>query len=273
MLHYSLAKLGRAAGRAKGTKAELPPVQARLAGEKEYYAALRSMLAEMARETRESIIPLYQLEIERKRAQPAVTVDAEPNWFNRIGLLRMALVRIASNTVDRILNLEGLRHTENFMAAAKRALGIDIRAVVRQEDIEDYVREAIARNTSLITGLSDDLQKRIEQAVYDNSIAGNSVKTLRKTLMDQFGIADRRAKLIARDQMGKFNSDLNRIRQTQAGVTSYVWSTSHDERVRERHRKLDGKTYKWGEATGAEQGLPPGQPVQCRCIARGVVEF
>ncbi|WP_430439074.1 phage minor head protein [Shinella sp.] len=273
MLRYSLAKLGRAAGRAKGTKAELPPVQARLAGEKEYYAALRSMLAEIARETRESVIPLYQSEIERKRARPAVTADAEPDWFNRIGLLRMALVRIASNTVDRILNLEGLRHTENFMAAAKRALGIDLRAVVRQEDIEDYVREAIARNTSLIIGFSDDLQKRIEQAVYDNSIAGNSVKTLRKTLMEQFGIADRRAKLIARDQMGKFNSDLNRIRQTQAGVTSYVWSTSHDERVRERHRKLDGKTYKWGEATGAEQGLPPGQPVQCRCIARGVVEF
>lgn len=273
MLRYSIAELGRQRGRAKGTTAELPPVQARLAGEKEYYAALRSILAEMAKEARESIVPLYQADMLIKRTQRALTGDADPFWFSRLSVLRMALVRIASNTVDRILNLEGLRHTENFMAAAKRALGIDLRAVVRQEDIEAYVREAVGRNTSLIQGFADDLQKRIEQTVYSNGIAGNSVATLRKSLQEQFGFSDRRAKLIARDQMGKFNSDLNRIRQTQAGLTSYVWSTSHDERVRERHRKLDGKTYKWGEATGAEQGLPPGQPVQCRCIARGVVEF
>lgn len=273
MLRYSLAKLGRADGRAAGTSVELPPVQVRLAAEKEYHSALRSLLAGMARETRESVVPLYQAEIDRKRAQPTITVDADTDWFTRIGNLKVALIRIASNAVDRILNLEGLRHTNNFMAAANRALGIDLRAVVRQEDIEGYIREVVGRNTSLIQGLADDLQKRIEQAVYDNSIAGNSAASLRKALQEQFGIADRRAKIIARDQTSKFNSDLNRIRQTQAGVTSYVWTTSHDERVRERHRKLDGKTYKWGEATGAEQGLPPGQPVLCRCIARGIVRF
>jgi SPP1 gp7 family putative phage head morphogenesis protein len=86
-------------------------------------------------------------------------------------------------------------------------------------------------------------------------------------------MSDNRAKLIARDQTAKLNSDLNRFRQDQAGVDKYVWRTSQDERVRARHRGLEGKVYEWGEPTGAEDGLPPGQPIQCRCVAQGVVEF
>lgn len=273
MLRYSIAKLGRQAGRKKGTTADLPIIEGRLGTEKAYYTALRSMLALIASETRESIIPLYEAELRAKRAARAYTGDAGREWFTRLRQLAVQLSRVASDTVENLLSLESRRHTDTFMAAAKRAIGIDLRSVVQQEDLADYLREAAGRNASLISNLAEDVVKRIEQTVYSNSIAGNSVATLRKALQEQFGIVDRRAKLIARDQTAKLNSDLNRVRQEQAGVTSYVWMTSRDERVRERHKRLDGKTYKWGEATGAEQGLPPGQPVQCRCIARGVVEF
>jgi SPP1 gp7 family putative phage head morphogenesis protein len=263
MLRYSIAKLGRQAGRKKGTTADLPIIEGRLGTEKAYYSALRSMLAEMARETRESIIPAYEAEQRQKRAERTYTGDADQSWFSRLRALTVALQRVASDTVNRILGLEAVRHTDQFMAAAKKAIGIDLRSVVQQEDLADYLTAAAARNVSLITGLADDTVKRIEQ----------TVPTLRKALQEDFGVADRRARLIARDQTAKLNSDLNRIRQEQAGVTSYSWLTSRDERVRERHRKLDGKVYKWGEATGAEQGLPPGQPINCRCVARGIVEF
>jgi SPP1 gp7 family putative phage head morphogenesis protein len=270
MQRYSLAKL---ASKPKGAKVELPAVEVRLSAEKQYYAALRSMLTQIAAMMRESTIPLYESEQARKRAERAYTADAGREWFANVHAMMSHLQRVASDTVNRILNLEAERHTEAFMATAKRALGINLQAVVTQEDLTEYLQTAVARNTSLIQSLGDDIVKRVEQTVYANSVAGNSVTTLRKALQEQFGITDRRAKLIARDQTSKFNSDLNKIRQQQAGVTSYVWMTSHDERVRALHRKLDGKTYKWGEATGAEQGLPPGQPVNCRCLARGIVEF
>ena len=273
MLRYSIAKLGRQAGRKKGTTADLPIIEGRLGTEKAYYSALRSMLAEMARETRESIIPLYEAELKQKRAERAYTGDAGRDWFVRLRALASQLSRVASDTVERVLGLESQRHTDTFMANAKRALGIDLRSVVQQEDLADYLNAAVSRNVSLITGLADDTLKRIEQTVYNNSIAGNSVVTLRKALQKDFGIGDRRAQLIARDQTATFVSDLTRIRQEQAGVTSYIWTTARDERVRERHRELDGETFKWGEATGAEDGLPPGGPINCRCVARGIVEF
>ncbi|QQM29304.1 minor capsid protein [Martelella lutilitoris] len=274
MLRYSLAKQGRRAGRKSGTVAYLPEIPVRLSAERDYEKALRSMLRQMAAEVRESIIPAYEADLAQRKAQEAITVDAaDRSWFVRLDALKASLVRVAQSTVDRILNLEAERHTENFAAAVKRAIGIDIRAVIAQEDLGDYLTTASARNASLIQSLADDTVKKVEQAVYQNSVAGNSVTTLRKQLVQEFGVSESRAKLIASDQMGKANADLTEIRQRQAGVTEYVWSTSHDERVRSRHRALDGKRYKWGEATGAEQGLPPGKPIRCRCWARGVIEF
>lgn len=285
MLRYSLSKLGRSAGRAKGTTAELPPIEPRLSTEREYYAALRAMLTQMAKETRESIIPLYQAELAQKRL--AMTRDADPSWFNRLGYITAALQRIASDTVNRVMRLEAVRHTESFMATAKRTLGIDLRSVVQMEDLAEYLETAAGRNTSLITGLADDTIKRIQQAVYNNSIAGNSVATLRKALADGFGISDRRAKLIARDQSGKLNADLNQIRQTQAGVDEYGFMTSADERVRASHHAMQGRTCKWSDPTvykatdgswrprsgigGVEKHA--GQDIQCRCVGRGIVVF
>ena len=80
------------------------------------------------------------------------------------------------------------------------------------------------------------------------------------------------AKLIASDQSNKLGTTLNHILQKDAGIERYTWSTSADERVRQRHVHLNGKKYKWGEYTGAEDGLAPGLPIRCRCVAIPIIE-
>jgi SPP1 gp7 family putative phage head morphogenesis protein len=183
------------------------------------------------------------------------------------------LERAATQFVRRVLGLESKRHTDAFISHLKRALGVDLEAVIRQEDLADFLDDAVARNVSLIRSLSQDTFKRIEQAVIAAKIGGQSANSLRKALQKEFGVSAKRAELIAQDQMSKLTSDLNRQRQQQIGISEYVWTTSRDERVRQRHAELEGTTYKWGEPTDAEQGLPPGQPIRCRCVAVGVVKF
>lgn len=274
MLRYSLAKLGRAAGRAKGTTALMQPVPLRRAAELELEKALKTVLKGIAAEVRESVIPVYAFDLQQQRAEKRLTGDgANRSWFQRLGSVITLLNRRATEMVERVLRLEARRYDEGFMAEAKRVLGIDLRAVIRTEDLEDQIETAIARNVSLITSMSADMVKRVEQVVIENSLAGNSVKTLKSKLVEQFSIGERKAQLIARDQMSKFHADLDQARQTQAGISEYDWATSHDERVRPLHQRLDGKRYKWGEPTGAEQGLPPGKPILCRCRARAVIVF
>lgn len=183
------------------------------------------------------------------------------------------LVSVATNTVNRIVNLESQRNTKQFVNIAKETLKIDLSAVVKQADLSAYLLQNATRNANLIKNISDDFISKIQEMVTQSTLNGESHAILWKKLAKQFGFSDRRAKLIARDQIGKLTADLNRARQLQAGITKYVWTTSLDERVRPLHQTLDGEIYDWGEPTGAEDGLPPGQPIQCRCLARPIIEL
>jgi len=267
MIRYDLARL---ADRRKGTTQPLPAIHGSIGAEAAYLKALRSILREMARETRENIVPLAVAEIQANRA---VTQDADRTWFQKLLELSIDLAISAEGMVGRILGLEAERHTKRFMETAKQALGIDLAAVVLREDLGDLLRDAALKNAQLIKGLADDTVKRVSLTVMNAVMNGTPAKDLRKELTRQFGISDRRARLIARNEIASFNSDMNRLRHVQAGVTTYTWRTSADERVRPLHRELDGKVYEYGKPTGAEDGLPPGKPINCRCIAQGIVEF
>jgi SPP1 gp7 family putative phage head morphogenesis protein len=76
--------------------------------------------------------------------------------------------------------------------------------------------------------------------------------------------ADARAKLIARDQISKYNGQLNQTRQTALGLSKYRWQTSGDERVRDTHKALNGKIFSWDNPPSVGH---PGDEINCRCVA------
>lgn len=256
MQRYNIADLMRRAGK-RSANVILPPITERLSMQRSYLAVMRRLIKALSREIVGDVLVRYGQLVGR------YTQDADAQSFDRLKRIAERLVSIAQETVDRILILESQKHTEQFIDVARKTLGIDVSAVVKQEDIGEYLDLAARRNADLIKSQTDTMIRRIEQATLQNILAGNPVSALRKKFIDEFGIADRKAKLLARDQSSKLTSDLNRIRQTQAGIEEYEWMTAHDERVRPLHRSIDGKKYEWGKPTGAEQGLPPGQPIQC----------
>jgi len=68
---------------------------------------------------------------------------------------------------------------------------------------------------------------------------------------------------------------VNQHRQTAAGVSRYEWSSSADERVRPRHRELDGQTFSWDDPPVTNDDGDtnhPGEDYQCRCIAVPVLD-
>ncbi len=137
-------------------------------------------------------------------------------------------------------------------------------------------------NVALIKTLPAQFFQRIETGVRAAVEQGASTESLTRTIMDEFGSVRSRSKLIARDQIGKFNGKLTELRQREVGVTHYFWDTSEDERVRPAlklsikatarvvsHRVLHGKRFAWNKppVSGTRgQRLHPGQPIQCRCV-------
>lgn len=271
LVKYDLARL---ANKQKGMIAVLPEIHGSPAAEMEYRKALRDILRGAKAEIEATLLPAVKADLKRKAS--AVTQDMGADGEAALEGLSTVLARLTSAAramMERVLRREGRRHTDKVIAQANRILGADLTAVVREEDLEDYLRAAAARNATYIRSLSEDIQKRVSAAAYDATINGSSVKNFAGRLKDEFGIVGRRADFIAQDQMAKLNSEMNELRHTQAGVTEYVWSSSRDERVRGLHRAIDGVVYQYGKPTEAEQGLPPGRPPRCRCVARALVTF
>lgn len=258
---YSLKKH---IGGKSGSTVRVPVISESLAFKRGYLAEMRRLLNRVAKSTREQIINSYRRELQ---------TDARESDFEALRRVIKGLLLSTNETIKRLLELESIKHTERFAAASRAAFKIDLQGIIESEDLQDYLDRAALRNAGLVTGMTDDLVKKIQMITTNSLIKGETVGALRKRLKAEFEISDRRAQLIASDQTAKLNADLNKIRHLQAGVDAYVWRTSRDERVRARHARIDGKVYKYNEPTAAEDGLEPGQPIRCRCIAQGVVEF
>lgn len=262
MQSYSLALMAQRRG---GTTALFPIIHESAGLQRSYLAELRRFLKNATTAIRDIIIPSYK--------QQKLLTDATEGSFGNFERVLSSFFASTRDRVDELLRLESIKHTDRFTESARRAFGLDLKGIVSAEDLNDYLDQVALRNAGLIKGLSDDLTKRVRTITVNSLVNGETVLQLQKKLKHELRVSDSRARLIARDQTAKLNADLNKKRHTQAGIDKYTWRTSKDERVRKRHKRLDGKVYKYGQATPAEQGLEPGQPIQCRCIAQAVVEF
>ena len=246
----------------------LPPVREREGAIVSYRVILVGVLREIGREAERSVVPAY------RQASP-LTQDAlvtdEAEWFESLKFTAAYAIAVAISAMRTLFQREGDQHAKRFLAAIKRATRIDLpsRVVTDVPAYERMMRVSIERNASLITSLGDDAVKRIEQQVYAARMSGlaarRSVQSLRKEIREGLNVSRSRADLIASDQMASLNSQLVEHRSRQVGAPGYTWQTRADSRVRETHQLLRGNYYRWGEPTGAEGGLPPGQPIKCRC--------
>ena len=139
---------------------------------------------------------------------------------------------------------------------------------IRPLDSEPWLNPAVdawrGSNTALISGLAPRHMEDVDALVRQAWESGTRAETLAKQLQERLGITERRAALIARDQIGKLNGQLTMLRQQSYGVGAYIWATSMDERVRQVHADRDGRRFPW--ATPPPDGHP-GMPIQCRCVA------
>lgn len=149
----------------------------------------------------------------------------------------------------------------------KAALGID--APFQDRKLALLIDGFAAENAALIKGLSRETISAIEKAALKAVQDGKLWPDLKGELAKRFGMSERRAKLIARDQIGKLYGQINASRQKEIGITRFIWRCVNDERVRDEHLEWDGNVYSYDEPP---DGTLPGEPIQCRCSAEPVFD-
>jgi SPP1 gp7 family putative phage head morphogenesis protein len=226
--------------------------------------------------------------------------EVRAHWYPAPGLDSVALDGVPSGTVTPInkakaslggldkwarkmagLAAESNRDTvdERLAREIHRAIGVDVSALLQANGpLLQSMQRATEANVALITSIPEQYFDRVYSTITDGWVKGLRWESLVEQIQRDGDVTESRAKLIARDQTVKMNSDFNRERQQQVGIEKYEWSTSQDERVRTSHADVDGRTFRWdepGPVPGAVAGEPchPGIDVNCRCVAIPVVDM
>lgn len=141
------------------------------------------------------------------------------------------------------------------------------------DDLAELKDLWVQENLDLIKSIDEDTLQRLKrmmtQAVLDNVNGAELTKYLIDDLQDITGVTRSRAALIGTDQVGKLNGRLSQYRQEHVGITSYIWETCHDSRVRKSHAARNGHRYYWSNPPPDGH---PGMPIRCRCVALPVID-
>jgi len=174
---------------------------------------------------------------------------------------------------------------EQFKRIVRTVLGVN--PLVNDAFLDAQLKLFAQENAALISSIPDQYLKDVEGVVYRGMRGGATLKQLQDDIQGRFKVTRNRAQFIARDQVAKLNGQLSEIRQKRIGITEYIWSSAHDERVRYSHRVMDGKICRWDDPTvyrnpGEEDWKSraaiggfignPGQDYQCRCYSDPVME-
>lgn len=146
-------------------------------------------------------------------------------------------------------------------------------------DISQGMEKAIAENYSdnmklYIKDWTEENIKKLREDVKKNAFSGGRAKSLENLLNNNYGVSTRKAKFLAKQESQLLMAQYRKQRYQQAGVRKYKWRTAGDSRVREEHKRLNGKIFLWDEAVIDDKGHQgnPGEAFGCRCKAEPILE-
>ena len=139
---------------------------------------------------------------------------------------------------------------------------------ISKEDYEKIRQIWVNQNIELIHSIDRRTLESIRYALSENIIRAVDrkilVEELTESIMHMAEVNEKRAALIACDQVGKLNSQLTQLEQMNQGVDSYIWQTMGDSRVRPAHAARQGKRFAWDDPPSDGH---PGWAIRCRCSA------
>lgn len=256
-------------------KRKVPPGRPSAAARLVYQRMLTARLHELDVFLREQVSPELAAWRRQAGAERGVRLDATADdvlrVFSRFRVLFASAhpVTESTNVLGAAADAESGATAADFRAQTAAALGVEL--ITPARGLQGLIDGWVESNLGLITSLQDGALLQVTDIVRRGVTAGIRVEAIRDEIMHAVGVTRSKAALLARDQTLKLHGQMTQERQQGAGVESYTWSTSQDERVRPRHRELNGTEHRWDDPpiVDARTGrrAHPGGDYQCRCVA------
>ena len=253
-------------------RATLAAIRPNAALAAEYRRRLQALIKAMADDV--------MFEVEAAYA-PTVTMDASParSIADIIARLRAkweAGFRTLGSDLARYFALASKDRTDAQLNAALRKAGFTVRFRMTRQ-VNDIVQASYAENVALIRSILAQYFTQIEGHVMRAVQVGGDMGALSTALREQYGVTQRRAALIARDQTRKAMAVVERARQEEIGITEAYWRhSSGGKHPRPTHvaASKDGVIYSVSEGwydPAVKKRIWPGTEINCRCYSRAII--
>ena len=162
-------------------------------------------------------------------------------------------------------------------------LGFNLKFSYMSQKERQTFAAIVAENVNLIKSIQRESLTQVEGIVLRNIEAGHDLARMTEELHHQFGVSERRARMIARDQTNKATNNLTRQRLLSYGITKGIWMhTASGKTYRETHELdhtqggMNGAEYFIDEGCydpnpNVQDYIQPGELVNCYCVCRPLV--
>lgn len=213
---------------------------------------------------------MTEQEIEQFYNEVEISINKTDNLYDEIMLIAIVLSKKSKKSLE-----DHIRRTFDVDFVFDDTININ-------RQLDSWVRFNISLIKTKLTVQRDVLVDVMKTAI----TSAWSDKRLYEEIK-KFTYSEKKAKTIARDQLGKLYGQIESTRQAELGVEKYIWYTARDKRVRDEDKVLDAKLCRWDDSSvfSEDNGKTwksrssirgsttvPGMAVQCRCHASAVFD-
>lgn len=162
-----------------------------------------------------------------------------------------------------------LRENDKQWRQMSREIHHGLKGIVDDTPIGDVMRSIVYEQVKYMKSLPVEAADRvydIQNRAIEAVVNGERASVLQKEIMRTGEVAESRAKLIARTEIGRANGALTQARALACGSVGYIWRTAHDSDVRHSHKNMEGQFVSWDKPPTLD-GLTghAGCVPNCRC--------
>jgi SPP1 gp7 family putative phage head morphogenesis protein len=164
------------------------------------------------------------------------------------------------------------RNRRAWEETAKK-LGRSLRQEVYSTPTGMIAQQLLNEQVTLIKSLPIDAGRRAQKLALEAALDGSRADVVQRELLNTTNVTESRAMLIARTEVAKSNTTINRSRALSIGSEQYTWRTMGDADVRESHEEVNGEVFSWNNPPTLSDGTTthPGEIYNCRCYGEPVL--
>lgn len=244
--------------------------------EREYYRVLRALVRAMVKATKESLVLLKsQWNVRHDETESERVINAVKDMLEKAGYKKAALdelLRIRANADSTV--------KANIARAFRDVLAVDV-FISETDTFVKVTDEWFNQQSKLVDSIVGQYTDKLGTIISNGVQRGTMYSEVAEEIKKLYKTTDSRAKFIARNEISNLNAITTKVRQEDAGIKVYEWSSSEDERVRPEHAFYDGKLFYWnnhkmGELNGVKvyptPKYHPGMDYNCRCVALPIID-